>query len=107
MRYRNSSSNAILVFALGREDIQNLVKALEKRHTEGSWGQAYLEELRRLIGVWFRSGQTVRRAFRFEPTLNRSDIKLEALVVPVMGRSEYCVGTNATAVLIVRARKRH
>jgi hypothetical protein len=87
MRHQNSSSNASLVFSLGQEDIQNLVKALEKRYTEGSWGQAYQEEFRRLIGVWFRSGQTVRRVFRFEPTLSRSDVKLEALVVPVIGRT--------------------
>ena len=87
MRHKNSSSNATLAFTLGQEDIQNLVKALEKRHTEGSWGQAYQEELRRLIGVWFRSGQTVRRVFRSEPTLNRSEVKLEALVVPVIGRT--------------------
>lgn len=87
MRHQNNSSNATLAFTSGREDIQKLVKALEKRHTEGSWGHAYQEELRRLIGVWFISGQTVKRVFRFEPTLNRSDIKLEALVVPVIGRT--------------------
>jgi hypothetical protein len=51
MRHQNSSSNATLVFTLGQEDIQNLVKAVEKRHTESSWGRAYQEELRRLIAV--------------------------------------------------------
>lgn len=87
MRHRNSSPNAALVFTSGREDIQKLAKALEKGHTEGSWGYAYQAELRRLIGVWFRSGQTVRRVFRAEETLNRSEVKLEALVVPVIGRT--------------------
>src|SRR3974377_960641 len=87
MRHTNSSSDATLAFTWGREDIQKLVRALEKKHPGGSREQTYQEELRRLIGVWFNSGQTARRVFLSEPTLNRSHVKLEALVVPATGRT--------------------
>lgn len=86
MRRKKNSSNATVEFTSG-QDIQELVKALEKRHPEASWGKAYQDELRRLMSIWYRSGQSVRRVFLYEPTLNQRDLKMQALFVPVTGRT--------------------
>ncbi len=39
------------------------------------------------MGIWFKSGQSVRRVFLYEPALSQRDLKMEALFVPVMGRT--------------------
>lgn len=71
----------------GTKEIRQILAFLMKKYGDGTPEGAHQDELRRLMNRWRCSGQSVKRVFALEPTLGQREIKLEALVVPVIGRT--------------------
>lgn len=86
MYRKNTKPSAVVVIESGKEDVKRLVRALKRRHWDEAWGEAFQDELRRLVDVWFSARQSVRRVFRAEESLNKGPVEVETLVIPVMGR---------------------